>query len=569
MNYSISSKNENARLSLREETKNNFTYLYVNMEMDEEKVPEKITVKWDIPAVETYSFWGPHVASARHLAPDWGPRSSSARIASGAPVHAILSPNDENRMTVALSDPMIPTDISTGINEETARVICKAEFFTQPTSPIKSYSAIIRIDYRPIHYCDTIRSAVDWWATDCGYESAPVPENARLPMDSLWYSFHQNLDFDEILKECRLAKPLGLDTVIIDDGWQTTDSGRGYAHCGDWEPLGLPRIKELVSEIHKLGMKFILWYSVPFLGIYTKKYEELKDYTLYSLFDDTTCALDPRYKKVRDYLIGLYESAVRDWDLDGLKLDFIDSFCLGNEDGKPVSERDYTSLEDGVDALMRETKERLSAINPDIMVEFRYSYIGPAIRKYGNILRVGDCPCDALSNRRASIDLRLLSGSTAVHSDMMMWSHEDKVESVALQLASSLFAVPQISVRLDQISEEHMKALKFYLDFWKAHRYVLLDGKLYAKGSCAIYSQAYSETEDTRVCVAYENPVMQFARKGFIGVNCGCGEYLYIEGAEGRKYKIVNCMGETMEEGTVPSDIFKAPVRNGGMIYIG
>ena len=53
------------------------------------------------------------------------------------------------------------------------------------------------------------------------------------------------------------------------------------------------------------------------------------------------------------------------------------------------------------------------------MIEFRQSYIGPAIRKYGNIFRAGDCPADILSNRIHTIDLRLTSGSTAVHSDML------------------------------------------------------------------------------------------------------------------------------------------------------
>ena len=42
--------------------------------------------------------------------------------------------------------------------------------------------------------------------------------------------------------------------------------------------------------------------------------------------NETFFSLDPRYKKVREYLSNLYESAVKEWDLDGLKLDFIDSF---------------------------------------------------------------------------------------------------------------------------------------------------------------------------------------------------------------------------------------------------
>jgi alpha-galactosidase len=61
--------------------------------------------------------------------------------------------------------------------------------------------------------------------------------------------------------------------------------------------------------------------------------------------------------------------------------------------------RDYHSLEDAVDALMAETADTLRGINPEVLIEFRQRYVGPAIRKYGNMLRVKDCPNDAIRNR--------------------------------------------------------------------------------------------------------------------------------------------------------------------------
>ena len=49
------------------------------------------------------------------------------------------------------------------------------------------------------------------------------------------YSFHQEIIPDKVLAQCRIAKQLGCESVIIDDGWQTNDSNGGYAYCGDWE----------------------------------------------------------------------------------------------------------------------------------------------------------------------------------------------------------------------------------------------------------------------------------------------------------------------------------------------
>lgn len=558
---------EGVSLSFDEDICGDITYITVKMSTPAPEVPKEFTLEWLEDTVENYSFWGPHVGTVRNLAPDWGPRVSDSRIASGAPVHSVISNECINRTTIAISDPKIPTKIATGIDEKKAAMRYKVTFFTNPTTPIEAYEAIVRIDRRAINYCDALRDAASWWETDCGYKSAHVPDSALYPMDSLWYSFHQDLDFEAVLTECRLSKSFGLDTVIIDDGWQTTDNNGGYAYCGDWLPIGLPRIKELVSEIHKLGLKVILWFSVPFLGKYSDSFEEFKDLTLYSFFDDTVYVLDPRYKKVRDYLIEFYKRAVAEWGFDGLKLDFIDSFCLGNDEGKPVHMRDHQSLEDAVETLMAEVKETLVSINPEVMVEFRQSYIGPAIRKYGNMLRVGDCPCDALANRRAIIDLRLISGDTAVHSDMLMWNVSDTPESISLQLASILFSVPQISVHLDRITEEQKKALRHYMTFWRENRDILLGGALYAEAPGTVYSKAYSFLNGKAVCVNYEDPTVRGDWDSFTAVNCTGGTFLYMDGFESKEYQVVNCMGEPVSEGRL-SALEKISVPRGGMIFV-
>ena len=74
------------------------------------------------------------------------------------------------------------------------------------------------------------------------------------------------------------------------------------------------------------------------------------------------------------------------------------------------------------------------------------------------------------------VDVRLLAGNTAVHSDMLMWSNHEPVASAALQLLNILFSVPQISVRIDTIPADHRQMLAFWLGFWREHREVLLDG---------------------------------------------------------------------------------------------
>lgn len=551
-------------------------YYEVKAVYPEERIPEPFKVKFSVPHVDIYSVWSPSWFHSsrfdRRLGPNWSKRSTTSRLASWMPLHALVSSGGKNRMAVALSNAETPVTISTGVREETANVEWEIEFFSMQVAPIKTYSAIIRIDTRDIPYYDALYDVVTWWETDCGYTPAYVPEHAKLPMNSLWYSYHQQLDVEDIIKECALSKAAGMDTVIIDDGWQTDDNSRGYRFCGDWEvtPTKIPDMKQFVDRIHGTGMKVILWYGVPFVGVSTKAYARFSDMLLDEVGrKDAWYALDPRYPEVRQYLTDLYARAQRDWGLDGFKLDFIDSFYLRGKSLKYDPRRDYQSLEDAVDRLMIDVTDTLRAADPEVLIEFRQTYVGPAIRKYGNMFRVGDCPNDAYTNRQGTVDLRFTSGSTAVHSDMLMWNREDKVESAALQIASILYSVPQISVKLATLPEDHKKMLEYYLRFWRAHRDTLINGKLRGENPESVYSIVWAEKEGKAIFTAYTDTVINCsAYQEIIAVNCSCSDKLILKGAEGKHYRVVNCMGQILRDGVAEGFLFEVGVPMAGMVFV-
>ncbi|MBQ2842253.1 MAG: alpha-galactosidase [Clostridia bacterium] len=572
MNFTVSGGNKNAVINLVENKTGNILYLTVSMTMTSREIPEPFFVRWNFSAADCCSTWNPSLLDIHGLAFDWGKLTVQSRLASWMPIQSLISKDGTNKLCVAVSDVDTPISIRTGLCEENATLACEVEFFTKPTSPTDSYTAIIRLDLREIPYSESIYDTAAWWENDCGYKSAYVPDAAKMPMDSLWYSFHQMLNKDEILKECRASHEIGLETVIIDDGWQTDDNNRGYAYCGDWQvaPKKMGDMAELVEKIHDTGMKVILWYSVPFMGIYAEKYKEFEGMFLEGSGDDKTFfGLDPRYKKVREYLVGVYENAVREWKLDGLKLDFIDSFVLKGKSLEYDEKRDFQSLEDAIHALMTEIRAALISINPEIMIEFRQSYVGPSIRKYGNMLRVGDCPCDILKNRMGIINLRMTSGKTAVHSDMIMWNPDDTVENAALQFASILYGVPQVSMRVDKLSESHYKMLKHYISFWKEWKAVLLDGRLIAKNPESNYSIASSVLGDRAVITSFTNPVIEVATEKAVVVNASMHKSLIVKGANGKAYRTVNCMGEEISQGKIESCLVEIEVPSAGMIFIG
>ena len=291
------------------------------------EAPENICISFRLPALGMFSVWNANLYHMRELNANWNANTANSRLCSGAPVHQITGASDENALTLAVLDGSTPLSISTGIVEETAEVICKITLFTKPVSPFSEYETKLRIDSRHIPYNTALADVKKWWVDCGGLTEAYVPDEAKRPVNSIWYSFHQNIDVPEIVRQCKLSAKLGIKSVIIDDGWQTDNSERGYAYCGDWEPYEgkFPDMASHVKRVHDIGMKYILWYSVPFVGTFTKAYDEFKGMFLRANSRPNEYVLDPRYKEVRDYLISVYKNALINWNLDGFKLDFIDS----------------------------------------------------------------------------------------------------------------------------------------------------------------------------------------------------------------------------------------------------
>jgi alpha-galactosidase len=139
----------------------------------------------------------------------------------------------------------------------------------------------------------------------------------------------------------------------------------------------------------------------------------------------------------------------------------------------------------------------------ELLIEFRQDYVSPRLWQYGTMIRAGDCPMDATENRVRTIDTRLLSGTRAVHADMLMWHPDASAAEVAAQFIAVLFSTIQISMTLSALSENHRRVLKFWLDFSITHRETLLHGRLLPSHPEARYSQVTAYRGGTTIIVAY------------------------------------------------------------------
>ena len=239
--------------------------------------PKKYFVRWEEFIPEAYGFWEPMCRFGRNIMPDWAKRCTLSKTAYNAPLAVIYDSKDQSRIAVSISDVYNGTEIRSGLHEENAKHQFEICLFALESEKTQKYETYIRIDRRVMPFANTIKEASLAWR-DWGCKDAYVPNSARKPVYSSWYNFHQEINVNELLKELAIAKDLGFETVIIDDGWQTEDNSRGYGYCGDWEVCKskVSNMKAFVDSVHNLGMKFMLWYAVPFVGIYSKQFKRFE-----------------------------------------------------------------------------------------------------------------------------------------------------------------------------------------------------------------------------------------------------------------------------------------------------
>lgn len=483
------------------EIENELQIITLTLKSDQAASPPKFNVKWNIPSLDIYQYWNSNIRTDKVT---YYGNDVRSRASSQVPLISYMNNGDQNRFTLALSDALNKINTYSWLREEDSKFYFSVELFSEPHHKIKEYELEFRIDRRDIPFYTAVNECTNWWAEMENYNPAPVPDMAKMPMYSTWYSFHQNLDVEEVIKECKLGKEIGLEAVIVDDGWQTMDNKRGYAYTGDWEPDRIGNMNAFVDSLHAFDMKVLLWYSLPFIGEKAKLYDQFKGMYLHHWESQGTWVLDPRYPKVREHIINTYETALINWKLDGFKLDFLGWFYADEKtDLSAQNGRDYASVNEATDKLMTDIMLRLRKLKPDIMIEFRQPYIGPLMRKYGNMFRAADCPNMEVVNRVRTTDLRISSGNTAVHSDMFVWHKDEPVESAALQILNILFSVPQLSVKLDSIPEVHFKMAAFWMKYWKENREVLLDGHFIPSDPGALYPVLRSSKNNKEIIALY------------------------------------------------------------------
>ena len=503
--------------------------LKIVMDAPEEAVPPMFRIRFERPGAGADHLWSPYDDRYQLLPKSWiDDEKYTSQLAFRAPLLAAFGDGGTNVLSLSCSETFRKVSLGISLGESDCNLRCFAKFFAEPEAPLRRYETTLRIDARKLFWADAVREAADWLTSVNGFRPCPVPPAAYDPLYSTWYAFWQDVRADVLEREMPRAHALGMRTAILDDGWQKQKSTTFYSATGDWLPVAsrFPDMKRHVDAVHAAGMRYMLWFSVPYVGEESKAWERFQGKFL--RVDGKTSPgrvgiLDPRFPEVRTHLVEMFARAVKDWGFDGLKLDFIDQFRIQGVDpaiAENYAGRNYKSVPQATDVLMRAIVARLTELNPEVLLEFRQHYMGPAIRQYGNMIRALDCPGDSDKIRKLIADLRLTSGTTAVHSDMLVWNRDETPERAARPILNSLFSVIQYSMVLDGLPEAHREVIRNWLAFSQKHRDTLLKSSFRPYHPELLYPRLEAESAAERIVALYSMPSpVEFDGKALLVVN--------------------------------------------------
>lgn len=143
-----------------------------------------------------------------------------------------------------------------------------------------------------------------------------------------WEATYFNFNEEKILQIARRAKELGVEMLVLDDGWfgkRNTDN----CSLGDWvvNPEKLPGgLNGLSDRLHNLGLKFGLWFEPEMISPDSDLYRAHPDWCLHvdgraRVEMRNQLILDLSRKEVQDYIIESVSAALESARIEYVKWD--------------------------------------------------------------------------------------------------------------------------------------------------------------------------------------------------------------------------------------------------------
>lgn len=153
-------------------------------------------------------------------------------------------------------------------------------------------------------------------------------DSERFVLINNWEATYFNFNEEKIVEIAKKASQIGIDTMVLDDGWfgkRVNDR----AGLGDWveNPDRLPNgLKGLAERVNQLGMRFGLWFEPEMVNPDSDLYRAHPDWIIHSPGRDSSLVrnqytLDLSRKEVCDYIIEAVSAVLDKANIEYIKWD--------------------------------------------------------------------------------------------------------------------------------------------------------------------------------------------------------------------------------------------------------
>lgn len=151
----------------------------------------------------------------------------------------------------------------------------------------------------------------------------------RFVLINNWEATYFNFNEDKIVEIAKKAREIGLDTMVLDDGWFAGRHDEKAGGLGDWIenkdrlPNGLCKLAQRVND---LGMHFGLWFEPEMVNPVSNLYEAHPDWIIHTKGRTQSLSryqytLDLSNKEVCDYIIGAVSRVLKSANIEYVKWD--------------------------------------------------------------------------------------------------------------------------------------------------------------------------------------------------------------------------------------------------------
>ncbi|MGX5696283.1 glycoside hydrolase family 36 protein [Agromyces soli] len=460
------------------------------------------------PLGDAAGYWHPGLDAERGLPADWAGVDRFSAIRS-APVGALYDVDGTSRLAFGVGWTTGEGELQFGVSEEEKNFVVRLPVDDRMAAGPGELELVVVREALP--FPRAVRAVAD-----ALYGELPARPAARAslePVYSTWYAYSQSISDEIVSRDLPVAAELGFGSVFLDDGWQRFGDGRWYAGCGDWvpDPAKFPDLAGFAERARAQGLDVVLWLAPLLIGEQSEAYPQLAEFATEYSTGLRAWVLDPRHREVREHLVETCARLVRDYGLDGLKIDFLNNAMVYA--GAPGT-GDLDDIGFAMTELLRGIADAVDLVRPGALIEFRQPYVSPVVAAFADVVRANDCPADADQNRRSVLDLRLLAGRQIVHADPIMWAGEAGADAVSRQLLGGLFGVPQVSMPLAALTDEQRETVAARLAEWRSLREVLLGGELELGLPNRGFPTANARRDGTLVVVDYESALVELDLAG-------------------------------------------------------